>query len=481
MAVTFTLKNSARLALAISAAFPFFVHAASAGRVDFVVGNAMALGADGRSRPLSKGGNVESGETISTNEGRVQVRFTDGAQVSLQPGTQYRVDDYAFSGRNDGQEKGFFSLLKGSFRTVTGLIGKADRKAYKVNTSTATIGIRGTEFLVSESNGVTVSTGEGSVEVCNQVGCVILTAGESAYVKSNTSTPLRIINLGANTTNDKPDTPSVKIEYEKINEGLGASLPKAAGGAGYAMAASGTYYDSSEGPYFYAYRASHDSGTATFGGSGELESFTSLADSSTAHSFPSQCSYDPCSYLAQIPGGALSDGIVTWGRWSESLYSDDDTVIELQRNVHYVTGQPTPAATMLSLASDYQTGTYALMGYTLPTSTNSSTGATIVGTGGMTGSLVASFGLGQVSVNLANINVGGSSYAITNGIASINNATAQFGGSACCGSIAFNGYFFGANAARAGLVYHMSSNGNSINGAAAFSQTALQGYSSPPL
>lgn len=41
-----------------------------------------------------------------------------------------------------------FKLLKGGFRTVTGLIGKSDRSEYRVSTQTATIGIRGTDYEV---------------------------------------------------------------------------------------------------------------------------------------------------------------------------------------------------------------------------------------------------------------------------------------------------------------------------------------------
>jgi hypothetical protein len=44
--------------------------------------------------------------------------------------------------------RAFFRLLKGGFRTVSGLIGKADVNAYKVSTPVATIGIRGTDYIV---------------------------------------------------------------------------------------------------------------------------------------------------------------------------------------------------------------------------------------------------------------------------------------------------------------------------------------------
>lgn len=44
--------------------------------------------------------------------------------------------------------RAFFKLLKGGFRAVSGLIGKVDRNEYRVSTPVATIGIRGTDYLL---------------------------------------------------------------------------------------------------------------------------------------------------------------------------------------------------------------------------------------------------------------------------------------------------------------------------------------------
>lgn len=44
--------------------------------------------------------------------------------------------------------RAFFRLLKGGFRAVSGLIGKANPAEYRVSTPVATIGIRGTDYLV---------------------------------------------------------------------------------------------------------------------------------------------------------------------------------------------------------------------------------------------------------------------------------------------------------------------------------------------
>ena len=148
--------------------------AASAARVDFATGDVKAIATDGTSRTLAKGAEVASGDTIDTGGGRAHLRFSDGALVSLQPQSQFRIDDYRFSGKVDGSEKGFFSLLKGALRTITGLVGRSNRDNYKVSTVVATIGIRGTEYSIAYGNSITVSTGEGTVEVCNAAGCLIV-------------------------------------------------------------------------------------------------------------------------------------------------------------------------------------------------------------------------------------------------------------------------------------------------------------------
>lgn len=163
--------------------------AAGAARVDFAIGNVVAVQPDGVRRALQRGSEVAAGETVDTGSGRGQLRFTDGAMVSLQPQTQFRIDAYEFRGSADGSEKGFFSLLKGALRTITGLIGKSDHKSYRLNTAVATIGIRGTEYAVAYGNSITVTTNSGLVEVCNNAGCVMVEAGQSVHVPDINTLP----------------------------------------------------------------------------------------------------------------------------------------------------------------------------------------------------------------------------------------------------------------------------------------------------
>lgn len=190
----FRMKNHALL-MALSAAYPVIGYTAGAAQIDFATGAVTAVSSSGAQRPLVKGAEISNGDTIRTGDGgRAQVRFSDGALISLQPTTEFRVDNYEFSNQPTGQEKGFFSLIKGGMRTITGLIGRSNRDNYKVTTSVATIGIRGTEYTAGLNSGgdeLIVHTGEGLVEVCNSTGCVLLAAGESGSVQGKNDKPKR--------------------------------------------------------------------------------------------------------------------------------------------------------------------------------------------------------------------------------------------------------------------------------------------------
>ena len=174
----FNLNRQALIAAMISAAFPLGTHAA-VGRVEFAVGNVNALGQDGNARSLSKGGEINNGDTIQTIDGRAQIRFSDGGYISLQPNTEFKVEDYNYNGKADGSEKGFFSLVKGGLRAITGAIGHTNKQAYRVNTPVATIGIRGTEYLAQVFNTrLLVKVGNGAVYLVNAAGDIVLYKGQ---------------------------------------------------------------------------------------------------------------------------------------------------------------------------------------------------------------------------------------------------------------------------------------------------------------
>lgn len=179
------------LIAALASAYPMQL-LANAGVTQFSVGDVSVQRAATTS-PLAGGSRVESGDLITTgNTGRTQLRFTDGGMVSLQPNSQFKITRYADSG-NAQQDSFLVDLARGGMRALTGLIGKRNRENYKVTTSTATIGIRGSGFSMAYNPDGTlaVTTELDAIEVCTQGGCIGLNMGESALVTSANARPTR--------------------------------------------------------------------------------------------------------------------------------------------------------------------------------------------------------------------------------------------------------------------------------------------------
>jgi hypothetical protein len=132
----------AALAMALPAA------AQEAGRVDSVTGVVSVVGADGGIGVLARGSKVNVGDTIDTQAaGYARIKLADGAELALRPNTSLRIDGFRFSESRPQEDSLAMRLLKGGLRTITGLIGKRKPDSFQLNGATATIGIRGTDFV----------------------------------------------------------------------------------------------------------------------------------------------------------------------------------------------------------------------------------------------------------------------------------------------------------------------------------------------
>ena len=142
---------------------------------------------------------LRTGDRIRTGaDGHIQLRFTDGALISIHPESDFRIERYAFDPVN---QSSFFELAKGAVRAVSGRIGKRDREDWRLKTPTATIGIRGTEFTVEErvcaaagcltgdDPGLTVSVIAGRVAVSNQAGAIEVPAGATLRLRDSVTVP----------------------------------------------------------------------------------------------------------------------------------------------------------------------------------------------------------------------------------------------------------------------------------------------------
>jgi len=130
---------------------PSFAQAQGAGYVANLSGPLFAVRADGSRRILSVQSTVGPGDTLVTEDKTyARVRFTDTSEVTFRPKTQFQVEAYNFDREAPEKDNIAFRLIKGAMRTVSGLIGKRSTElAYKLDTPTATMGIRGTIFGVT--------------------------------------------------------------------------------------------------------------------------------------------------------------------------------------------------------------------------------------------------------------------------------------------------------------------------------------------
>jgi hypothetical protein len=144
--MTMTSSLARQLAAAVALAFFAGELLAAVGTVQFTAGNVRLRDAAGKTRPAQRGAEINEGDTIlSQPSGSAQLKMIDGGIIAVRPNTELRIDQYRFSGREDGNENAVMRLLSGGFRTITGLIGRTRKSNYKVHTPTATIGIRGTD------------------------------------------------------------------------------------------------------------------------------------------------------------------------------------------------------------------------------------------------------------------------------------------------------------------------------------------------
>ena len=121
-------------------------YAGIAGHAKFVNGQVQITSAAGQTRLLQKGEAVNESDTVTTAKGAsVQIKMLDGGIIAVRPDSRLKFDSFVFTGEEDGNERSFFSLLRGGFRAITGLVGQKHKGNYRITTAGSTIGVRGTD------------------------------------------------------------------------------------------------------------------------------------------------------------------------------------------------------------------------------------------------------------------------------------------------------------------------------------------------
>ncbi|GAB2181245.1 hypothetical protein DLREEDagrD3_14680 [Denitratisoma sp. agr-D3] len=107
---------------------------------------------EGKRLPLALGDKVYPQDKLLTGKNsQVAVTLRDDTLISGGPDSQLLINEFVF---NPSTQKGsvVVAVLRGVSAFVSGLVAKSSPDAMRVTTPTATLGIRGTEFIVEVAN-----------------------------------------------------------------------------------------------------------------------------------------------------------------------------------------------------------------------------------------------------------------------------------------------------------------------------------------
>lgn len=167
---------------------PEGVGRAAAGTVSLLEGDVRFLDSNQRMRRPSLHDPVYEGDSVVTgSDGEVHLDMEDGGYIGVRPSTNMRVVNFKAEG---GADDGFLiGLLQGSFRAVTGWITRTRGARAEVQTPTATIGIRGTDYeplVIPEGGAGEAGTYNrvyiGETEMRTPQGSVVVRPNQAGFV-----------------------------------------------------------------------------------------------------------------------------------------------------------------------------------------------------------------------------------------------------------------------------------------------------------
>lgn len=140
---------------------------------------------------LEVGSTLEKNDVIQTQDGtKLQVIFNDETIITIGKNSTFAVNDYIFDAQNK-EYKAEFGLLKGTFRTITGKIGKIAPDKFKLKSKSSSIGIRGTQILSNvQISGDTIFCTEGTITITSNITGETITINAGQYVVIKKGEPM---------------------------------------------------------------------------------------------------------------------------------------------------------------------------------------------------------------------------------------------------------------------------------------------------
>jgi hypothetical protein len=98
---------------------------------------------------VAKGTEIKTNDRVETKNGKVKIVFKDNTNVTVTESSSLVIDDFVYDPKSGAGKLGL-KAAAGTVRYVSGAIAK-DPKNVKINTPTAAIAVRGTDFVMAVS------------------------------------------------------------------------------------------------------------------------------------------------------------------------------------------------------------------------------------------------------------------------------------------------------------------------------------------
>ena len=220
-------------AVALAAALPLAAYAN--GVVQSMKGDVKAGPVGQTARTVAVDQRLTPGTAVVTGaDAQAVLRFDDGQQVVLNQNTEFRIVDFRYEASDPKVDRTVFELIKGALRMASGAIIGRNRQAVALRTPQATIGIRGTDFMVALVNPAYISVLQGAVTATNAAGTVAFGAGTFGSVATSAALATAI------PASALPAAASAAFSSMSAAAGVAAAGAASEGAAGTAGAAGGT-------------------------------------------------------------------------------------------------------------------------------------------------------------------------------------------------------------------------------------------------
>jgi hypothetical protein len=99
--------------------------------------------------PGTKGTGIEMADSINTKQGKVGIVFADDTKVQVNENSKLVIDEFVYDPKNKDASKLALNMASGTLRYASGAIAKNNPNKVAINTPTATVAVRGTDFTAT--------------------------------------------------------------------------------------------------------------------------------------------------------------------------------------------------------------------------------------------------------------------------------------------------------------------------------------------